>query len=40
LESAGFVIEEIIEREAYPQVEHPTRRAYIFARKPASAPRS
>ncbi len=40
LESAGFVIEEIVEREAYPQVEHPTRRAYIFARKPASAPRS
>ena len=34
LEAAGFHIEETIEREPYaPDVEHPTRRAYIFARK-------
>lgn len=37
LESIGFKVEEIIERDAYPEVEHPTRRAYIFARKPASS---
>jgi len=34
LEAAGFTIEEIIEREPYPDVEYPSRRAYIFARKP------
>jgi SAM-dependent methyltransferase len=34
LETDGFEIEEIIEREPYPDVEHPSRRAYIFARKP------
>jgi ubiquinone/menaquinone biosynthesis C-methylase UbiE len=33
LQNAGFVIEEAIEREPYEQVEHPSRRAYIFARK-------
>lgn len=33
LEEAGFTIEEAIEREPYPEVEHPTRRAYVFARK-------
>ena len=27
-------IEEIVEREPYPDVEHQSRRAYIFARKP------
>jgi ubiquinone/menaquinone biosynthesis C-methylase UbiE len=37
LEAAGFVIEEIIEREPYsPEVEYQSRRAYVFARKPAS----
>ena len=37
LEAAGFVIEEIIEREPYaPDVEYQSRRAYIFARKPDS----
>jgi ubiquinone/menaquinone biosynthesis C-methylase UbiE len=37
-ETAGLVIEEIIEREPYaPEVEHQSRRAYIFARKPAAA---
>jgi len=29
---AGFEIEEIIEREPYSDVEHPSTRAYIFAR--------
>ena len=34
LEAAGFAIEEIIERAPYsPEVEHQSRRAYIFARK-------
>lgn len=37
LEAAGFEIEEIIERDPYPDIEHPSRRAYIFARKPAPA---
>jgi hypothetical protein len=32
LESAGFEVEEIIEREPYPEVEHQSRRAYIFAK--------
>lgn len=35
LQAAGFEIEEIIEREPYPEVEHQSRRAYIFARRPA-----
>jgi SAM-dependent methyltransferase len=36
LELAGFGIEGIIEREPYmPEVEYQSRRAYIFARKPA-----
>jgi SAM-dependent methyltransferase len=34
LRAAGFEIEEMIEREPYPDVEHPSRRAYIFARRP------
>jgi SAM-dependent methyltransferase len=34
LGSAGFEVEEVIEREPYPDVEHPSRRAYIFARRP------
>jgi SAM-dependent methyltransferase len=34
LQEAGFDVEEIVEREPYPDVEHPSRRAYIFARKP------
>jgi hypothetical protein len=38
MEAAGFAIEEIIERDPYsPEVEHQSRRAYIFARKPSSA---
>lgn len=35
LETAGFEIEETIEREPYPEFEHQSRRAYIFARRPA-----
>lgn len=36
LETAGFLIEEIVQRGPYaPDVEHQSRRAYIFARKPA-----
>jgi SAM-dependent methyltransferase len=31
LRSAGFEVGEVIEREPYPEVEHPSRRAYIFA---------
>ena len=34
LEQAGYVVEEIIEREPYaPDVEHQSRRAYVLARK-------
>lgn len=37
LEAAGFVVEEIIEREPYaPEVEYQSRRAYIFAGKPGA----
>jgi SAM-dependent methyltransferase len=39
LKTAGFEIEEVIERNPYPGVEHQNRRAYVFARKPA-LPRS
>lgn len=35
LKAAGFEIEEIIERDPYPEVEQQNRRACIFARKPA-----
>ncbi len=34
LSLAGFEIEEIIEREPYADVEHQSRRSYIFARRP------
>ena len=37
LETAGFVIEDVIERDPYPEVEYQTRRAYLFARKPLGA---
>jgi hypothetical protein len=32
----GDMVEEVIEREPYPDVEHQSRRAYIFARKHAA----
>jgi ubiquinone/menaquinone biosynthesis C-methylase UbiE len=35
LRSAGFHIEQSIERDPYPDVEHQCRRAYVLARKPA-----
>jgi len=36
MRSAGFEIEEIVERDPYaPEVEYQSRRAYIFARRPA-----
>ncbi len=34
LRAGGFAIEETVEREPYPDVEHPSRRAYILASKP------
>ena len=34
LREAGFSLEEAIERDPYADVEYPSRRAYIFARKP------
>jgi SAM-dependent methyltransferase len=34
LSTAGFAIEEVLQRESYPEVEVQTNRAYIFARKP------
>lgn len=33
LEKAGFVVDEIVERGPYPEIEFQSRRAYIFARK-------
>jgi SAM-dependent methyltransferase len=38
LQTAGFEVEEMIDRAPYPEVEHQSRRGYIFARKPV--PRS
>ena len=35
LSDAGFTIEEAIERDPYPEVEHQSRRCYIFARRPS-----
>ncbi len=34
LQSVGFVIDEAIQRDPYPEVEFESRRAYIFARRP------
>lgn len=34
LRRAGFQVLETIERDPYPEVEYPSRRAYIFAEKP------
>jgi SAM-dependent methyltransferase len=31
---AGFATPEVVERDPYPEVEYPSRRAYLFARKP------
>lgn len=35
LATAGFALDEVIERDPYPDVEYPSRRAYVFARKPS-----
>ncbi|MDT4897368.1 MAG: hypothetical protein QOH25_2445 [Acidobacteriota bacterium] len=35
LRLSGFELEEVIERDPYPEVEYPSRRAYIFAHKPS-----
>ena len=37
LVSAGFVVEEIVERGPYPEVEYPSLRAYLFAQKTGAA---
>ena len=34
LEQSGFIVRELIERDPYPEVEYPSRRAYIFAQTP------
>ena len=34
LREAGFRVVETVEREPYPDVEHPSRRAYLFAERP------
>ncbi len=34
LQAAGFELQEVIERDPYTDVEYPSRRAYIFAKKP------
>ena len=35
VQAAGFLIEDLIERPPYPEVEYQSHRAYILARKPA-----
>ncbi len=37
VQAAGFLIEDLVERPPYPEVEHQSHRAYILARKPAIA---
>lgn len=34
LSAAGLEVDEVVERPPYPDVEHPSQRAYIFARRP------
>ncbi len=34
LQAAGFLIDEVVEREPYPEVEAQTQRVYVFAHKP------
>jgi ubiquinone/menaquinone biosynthesis C-methylase UbiE len=33
LKTAGFVVDEVVERPPYPDIEHQSQRAYIFARR-------
>lgn len=37
MEQAGFVVEEIVERDPYPEIEHQSRRACLFARRRSAA---
>ena len=37
LRTAGFAVERVVERDPYPDVEYPSRRSYILARKPRPA---
>jgi SAM-dependent methyltransferase len=39
LRAAGFELDEVIERDPYAGAEYPSRRAYIFARKPREGSR-
>ena len=34
LRAAGFELQEVLERDPYPEAEYPSRRAYVFAQKP------
>jgi SAM-dependent methyltransferase len=34
LREAGFQVVEVVEREPYPEVEHPSQRAYVLSEKP------
>ena len=38
LRAGGFLIEDVLERPPYPDVEYPSERAYILARKPETPP--
>ena len=33
LQSAGFIVERVTQRDPYPEVEYPSRRAYVVARR-------
>ncbi|NJN99106.1 MAG: hypothetical protein HC875_35940 [Anaerolineales bacterium] len=37
LQQAGFTLEATLRRAPYPEVEHPSERAYLLARKPSTA---
>ena len=37
LTDAGFVIDEVVERDPYPEIEFQSRRAYIFAHRPSNS---
>ncbi len=38
LRDTGFLVEDTVERDPYPEIEAQTRRAYILARKPDASP--
>ena len=37
LREIGYRVEEVMEREPYPEIEHPSRRAYILASRPVKS---